>query len=79
MTSPQMTTVSDDERRDALVGRLFQAALSVLDVAAIYVGDRLGLSLRTVETHLTSIYAKIGARGRADAVAFALRHGILPP
>jgi DNA-binding CsgD family transcriptional regulator len=27
----------------------------------------------TVERHLVNLYAKIGARGRADAIAFALR------
>ena len=33
----------DTERRDALVGRLFEAAIGTLDVFCIYVGDRLGL------------------------------------
>src|SRR5581483_8033071 len=31
------------ERRDALAGRLFEAAIGTLDVLSIYVGDRLGL------------------------------------
>ena len=31
------------ERRDALVGRLFEAALGALDLLAVYLGDRLGL------------------------------------
>src|SRR5215469_15523537 len=30
-------------RRDALVGRLFQATLGFFDVFAVYLGDRLGL------------------------------------
>ncbi|BCJ48107.1 LuxR family transcriptional regulator [Actinoplanes ianthinogenes] len=34
---------------------------------------RLGIAVHTVERHLASIYRKIGARGRADAVAYALR------
>lgn len=41
-----MATATPDlaiERRDALVGRLFEAALSALDVMTVYVGDRLGL------------------------------------
>ena len=38
------------------------------------IADSLCLSLRTVERHITNIYAKIGARGRADATAFALRN-----
>jgi DNA-binding NarL/FixJ family response regulator len=35
-------------------------------------------SVRTVEKHVANIYAKIGARGRADAATYALRHGLLP-
>jgi predicted ATPase/DNA-binding NarL/FixJ family response regulator len=40
------------------------------------IADALYLSVRTVERHVTNLYAKIGARGRADATAFALRHGL---
>jgi DNA-binding CsgD family transcriptional regulator len=32
------------------------------------------LAVSTVERHLVNLYNKIGARGRADAIAFALRH-----
>jgi non-specific serine/threonine protein kinase len=41
------------------------------------IADALVLSVRTVERHITNIYAKIGARGRADATAFAIEHGLL--
>ena len=34
----------------------------------------LGLAVPTVERHLVNLYTKIGARGRADAIAYALRH-----
>jgi hypothetical protein len=37
------TSTDVDQRRDALVERLFEATLGALDVLAIYVGDRLGL------------------------------------
>jgi DNA-binding CsgD family transcriptional regulator len=37
----------------------------------------LYLSVRTVERHINSLYRKIGARGRADATAYAARHGLL--
>ena len=39
------TTVKNDsqtERRDALVARLFEAAIGTMDVFSIYIGDRLG-------------------------------------
>jgi DNA-binding CsgD family transcriptional regulator len=41
------------------------------------VSDELTLSIRTVGRHITNIYAKIGARTRADATAYAIRHGII--
>ena len=40
------------------------------------IAANLGLSVHTVERHIANIYRKIGARGRADATAYALRHGI---
>jgi DNA-binding NarL/FixJ family response regulator len=40
------------------------------------VARRLGVSVHTVERHLSNLYPKIGARGRADATAYAIRHGI---
>lgn len=40
------------------------------------IADALFLSVRTVERHITNLYAKIAARGRADATAYALRHRI---
>jgi DNA-binding CsgD family transcriptional regulator len=33
--------------------------------------------VRTVERHIGNLYGKIGARGRADATAYALRQGLL--
>jgi DNA-binding NarL/FixJ family response regulator len=41
-----------------------------------HIADDLVLSVRTVERHITNGYAKIGARGRADATAYALRAGL---
>jgi len=40
------------------------------------IADELVVSVHTVENHLASIYAKIGARGRVDAAAYAVRHGL---
>jgi pimeloyl-ACP methyl ester carboxylesterase/DNA-binding CsgD family transcriptional regulator len=41
------------------------------------IADRLIVSMRTVERHITHIYAKISARGKADATAYALRHSLI--
>jgi DNA-binding CsgD family transcriptional regulator/tetratricopeptide (TPR) repeat protein len=40
------------------------------------VAQRLFLSPRTVETHLTSIYHKVGVTSRSAATRFALEHGL---
>ena len=40
------------------------------------IAEELVLSIRTVARHITNIYAKIGARGRADATAYAIRRGL---
>ncbi len=54
--------------------RLIAVGKSSRDVA-----EELVLSIRTVERHITNIYGKINARGRADATAYALGHELLDP
>jgi DNA-binding CsgD family transcriptional regulator len=38
--------------------------------------SELLLSVRTVARHITNIYGKIGARGKSDATAYAIRHDL---
>jgi pimeloyl-ACP methyl ester carboxylesterase/DNA-binding CsgD family transcriptional regulator len=40
------------------------------------IAHQLGLSVHTVERHAANLYRKIGARGRADATAYAVRRGL---
>jgi adenylate cyclase len=40
---------------------------------------QLMLSLSTVQRHIANIYAKIGARGRVEAAAYAIKHGLVQP
>jgi DNA-binding CsgD family transcriptional regulator len=58
-------------RRELEVLRLVAGGESNAQIAR-----RLGLSTHTVERHVANLYRKIGARGRADATAYALRHGV---
>ncbi len=41
------------------------------------IAEELFVSVRTVERHVANIYAKVGARGRANATAYALTHGLI--
>jgi pimeloyl-ACP methyl ester carboxylesterase/DNA-binding CsgD family transcriptional regulator len=59
-------------RREIEVLRLIASGRSNREIA-----DELVLSVRTVERHITNLYGKISARGKADATAFALRSGVL--
>jgi DNA-binding CsgD family transcriptional regulator len=43
------------------------------------IAGELGVAVSTVERHLVNLYTKIGARGRADAIAYALRHRLDVP
>lgn len=41
------------------------------------IAQRLHIAVKTVETHLTSIYGKLGVQSRAEAIALAQRQGLL--
>ncbi|MFN8634534.1 MAG: LuxR C-terminal-related transcriptional regulator [Chloroflexota bacterium] len=57
--------------REAAVLRSIAAGRTTREIAA-----ELFVSVATVERHITNLYGKIGARGRADATAFAIQHGL---
>jgi pimeloyl-ACP methyl ester carboxylesterase/DNA-binding CsgD family transcriptional regulator len=40
------------------------------------ISEDLVLSVRTVARHITNVYAKIGARSKAEATAYAIRHNL---
>jgi DNA-binding CsgD family transcriptional regulator len=57
--------------REVEVLRLLPRGLSNAEIA-----ETLFVSPRTVQTHLTNLYGKLGVGGRAEAVAFAIAHGL---
>jgi predicted ATPase/DNA-binding CsgD family transcriptional regulator len=68
-------------REAAIPDRLTARELEVLRLVASgrsnrEVAQELVLSVRTVERHINNLYAKIGAHGKADATAYAFRHGL---
>jgi DNA-binding CsgD family transcriptional regulator len=58
--------------REQDVLRLLAGGYTSREIAAALV-----LSSHTVERHIANVYAKIGAHRRADAVAYALQHGLV--
>jgi DNA-binding CsgD family transcriptional regulator len=58
--------------REAEVLRLIAAGRTNREISAALV-----LSVRTVARHITNIYAKIDARNKAEATAYAIRHGLV--
>lgn len=62
--------------------KLSARELEVLEFAAKglrnkAIGDRLSISVRTVEGHLNRIFAKLGAASRMEAVLFAISQGMV--
>ena len=60
-------------QREQAVLPLIAAGLSNKQIA-----QALGVSERTVKFHITSIFHKLGADNRAQAVALAVQRGLLP-
>jgi pSer/pThr/pTyr-binding forkhead associated (FHA) protein len=59
-------------RREAEVLTLLAQGKSNNEIAS-----ELVLSVRTVERHLTNVYAKTGTRNRSEATSYALSHGLM--
>ena len=53
------------ERRDALVGRIFQSVLGAMDLFNLYLGDRLGL-YRALKDGGTATSAELASRAGVD-------------
>ncbi len=58
--------------REVDVLRLLPRGLSNAEIAST-----LFLSSRTVQTHLTNLYGKLGVGGRGEAITYAVTHGLV--
>jgi DNA-binding NarL/FixJ family response regulator len=61
-----------DREREVLV-------LLASGMANKQIARRLGISEKTVKTHLTNVFQRIGVRDRTQAALWAERHGVLRP
>lgn len=60
--------------REVEVLRLIAQGLTNTEIAeSLFIGET------TVKTHINNAFAKIGARGRGDAIRYAYRHGLSDP
>ncbi len=71
-SSPQKAPEVPLTERELEVLRQIAAGDSNKDVAAA-----LGIAAKTVMHHSVAIYRKLGVRGRAEATAYAYRHGLV--
>jgi DNA-binding CsgD family transcriptional regulator len=79
----QLQSSSSARARPAYPDRLTEREVEVLRLIAAGKSNReiaseMVLSVRTVERHVTNIYAKTGVRRRVEATAYAQRHGLTP-
>jgi DNA-binding NarL/FixJ family response regulator len=69
---PEARASAELSARESQVMRLVARGYTNKEIA-----ERLGLSVKTVETHKTKLMAKLGLRTRAEVVQHALRLGLL--
>ncbi|HEU5424768.1 MAG TPA: response regulator transcription factor [Nitrolancea sp.] len=70
--SPSAETDQQPSEREAQVLRLIALGYTTRQIA-----DELALSVRTIETYKQRLVEKLGLRGRAALVSYALEHGLL--
>ena len=72
LPGPEPTVATSLSQREVEVLQMFADGLSTVEV-----GQRLFISAKTVKNHLASIYEKLDARDRTQAVLTAVRMGII--
>jgi DNA-binding NarL/FixJ family response regulator len=72
LPGPEPTVATSLSQREAEVLQLFADGCSTVEV-----GQKLYISAKTVKNHLASIYEKLDARDRTQAVLTAVRMGII--
>lgn len=75
---PSVSLAETDEMPEALSEREKEVLLLAgQGLSGAVVAERLSIAERTVQAHLTSVYAKLGARNKTEAILLALKRGIV--
>jgi len=82
--SPEATQalVEATVRKSPLIEALTPLEMQVLALMAegltnLQIGQQLGITESTIKSHVSTIIAKLGVASRTEAVALALRHGLV--
>ena len=72
----------DGQAKSTVIGKLTPTELQVLrqligGSTTKEIAAELVVAISTVDRHITHIYAKLGARNRAEAAAIALKTGLV--
>ena len=70
-----------EEQSSAEIDSLSNREVEVLSLIQkgytnVQIGEKLNISVRTVETHRSNLMGKLGLHGRAELVRYATRHGL---
>ncbi|MGD2147147.1 MAG: response regulator transcription factor [Anaerolineae bacterium] len=76
--------LTEEETTESRKGRLTDRELEVLELAGDgltnhEIAQRLHISIRTVEAHLTHVYDKLGVASRTQAVVSGMQQGLICP
>lgn len=82
LADPHAATHCTEDRIEDPIEPLTARELEVLDLLAEglsnkLIAHRLSISEHTVKTHVASIFAKLGASSRTEAVSHAIRRGLI--
>jgi PAS domain S-box-containing protein len=79
----RLVELADDGSRPAELLPITIRERQILDLLVdgmsnLQIADRLHVSQHTVASHLKNLYPKLGVNSRAQAVAYAMEHGLRP-
>ena len=76
----QRANTGGDNALDGLTSREVEVLrLVAQDLKNKEIADKLGISLKTVQAHRTSLMSKLGLHDRTQLVKYAIRKGLVTP